>query len=233
MKSIIALSSLVAAALTTSVAAMPTPSQPVFTSRMVRRDVGSDTCGKHALPEPQKLQLQYNNGTILADLTSIYLGGQDPGFIAVKPETFQEEEVIKFDFQTCDYQGFTQGYSRNAGGSMGAPLEYWDRVVANVTTSDGSDITKFLCLSADVVGHTSGLFNMKPCDDSDSRQWFRLQESFSSSLSYFPIANTTDYKYDGQTPEYFDVFLPAIGGTQADLVQYQPTDSQQIVVFTD
>ncbi|SPO31346.1 uncharacterized protein UTRI_05849_B [Ustilago trichophora] len=243
MKSILTFSALVCAALTTSALAFPTPSEPLFISRMVRRQVLHDdslpvaststsTCGDFALQEPQKLQVRsYNDSTtaylsVTADTTQTQL------LAAIAPDS-GEQGAYEFDFQTCNYQGFTQGFSRNKGGSMGAPLEFWGRVVTNVTSTDQASQTRCLVASTaqDSTDGRAGTFKLDECNDADSKQWFRLQEGIGGAvLSYFPVRNETGYVYDGQTPEYFKVDLHP-QSNDVNAVEFTSDNSQQYVRF--
>lgn len=247
MKSILALSTLAcAASFATSVVAVPTPAEPFFVSRMVRRAVphddsaptpsnASSTCGEYALQEPQRLQVQSYNDTTT---TYLFVGSSSldevkPVLAAVNPAGHPNGPAA-FDFQTCNYQGFTQGFSRNSGGSMGAPIEYWGRVVSNVTLNpDYTGTTKELCLSATnaTADTKSGTFSFDECNDADSKQWFRLQEGLGGAvLSYFPVKNHTGYKYEGQTPEYFKVDLHP-DFDHVNEVHFTSENTQQYVVF--
>lgn len=243
MKSTLTLSALVCAAFTASVAAFPTPSEPLFVSRMVRRQVLHDdstpvasaaisTCGDFALQEPQKLEVRSYNDSTTAYLSVTPDTTQTQLLTAIAPESGQQG-AYEFDFQTCDYQGFTQGFSRNKGGSMGAPLEFWGRVVTNVSTTD--EATETRCLAAapsqESADGNSGVFKLEGCNDADSRQWFRLQEGIGGAvLSYFPVKNETGYVYDGQTPEYFKVDLHP-EGSDVNAVEFTSDNSQQYVRF--
>ncbi|GAC95314.1 hypothetical protein PHSY_002889 [Pseudozyma hubeiensis SY62] len=244
MKSIFAISTLLcAASFATSVMAvptLPTPDEPFFVSRMVRRAVPhddsaatpshvADTCGRYALQKPQRLQVRsYNDSTT----TYLYLGqginDKTQSVLAAVNPAGHSNGPAGFDFQTCDYQGFTQGYSRNEGGSMGAPIEYWGRVVTNLTLTGKPKKT---CLSASTDDHTKGHFIFTKCNDADAKQWFRLQEGIGgAALSYYPVRNHTGYKYEGQTPEYFKVDLHP-NYNHINEVKYTKSNSQQYVLF--
>lgn len=116
---------------------------------------------------------------------------------------------------------------------MGAPIEYWGRVVTNVTTSNETTSTQ--CVSAvlfqDTAANSTGMFQLSTCNDTDSKQWFRLQEGIGgATLSYFPVANETDYVYTGQTPEYFSVDLHP-EGDDVNTVEFTSEDSQEYILF--
>ncbi|CDS01012.1 hypothetical protein [Sporisorium scitamineum] len=195
LQSMIALSALVSAALTTSVAAMPTPSQPAFKAR----SGGSSTCGAD----------RYQGNTAHNDL-----------------------RAYSFNFQECDYQGFTQGYSRSEYGSQGAPLEYWGRVVANQTENTAPHALVQKCLTA--TPNENKTFHLQECDETDPKQWFRLQESAFGTdyIDYIPVKNTTGYKYEGQTPEHWKIPIYADPNAyNIDPVQYTKANTQQYVAF--
>lgn len=234
MKTVFALSAFVGAALSVSVAAYPTPSEPLFISRMVKRDAAtqdatSSSCGEYALQEPSTLQFQSYNGSNVGDIyLSQYLSDVSATTLTLTIADDPQGNP-KFGFKTCNYQGFTQAYSRNSGGSMGAPLEFWGRVVTNTTSADGNG-TQEQCLSAH-----AGDFITANCNDTDSKQWFRLQEGLSGSvISYFPVQNETGYDYTGQTPYYFDeLFQPPGGGqyTNVPRIGYTSENTQKYIVF--
>lgn len=231
MKSSLMFSALVCAALASSTFAAPTPVEPLFVSRMVKRDSvqdASSSCGNYVLSEPGKLQaLSYN------DSTSAYLSvstSSTSQILTALPSSSGVQGAYDFDFQTCNYQGFTQGFSRNSGGSMGAPLEYWGRVTTNVTILDALEQK---CLSAlpSQDNQTQGEFELASCNDSDSKQWFRLQESLGGPVvTYFPVKNETGYVYTGQTPEYFSINLHP-NDNDVNAVKYQAEYSEQYVMF--
>lgn len=115
---------------------------------------------------------------------------------------------------------------------MGAPLEFWGRVVTNVTSTNQASQTRCLVASPqDSTNREAGTFKLDECNDADSKQWFRLQEGIGGAvLSYFPVRNETGYVYDGQIPEYFKVDLhPQGNGVNA--VQFTSDNSQQYVRF--
>lgn len=235
-----------AAALATSAVAMPTPAEPLFVSRMVRRQilhdssapvpsVATSTCGEYALQQPQKLQLRSYN-----DSASAYFSVSDTNsqyLLTALAPTSGSQDAYEFDFQTCNYTGFTQGFSRNRGGSMGAPIEFWGRVVTNVTTTTtaataaAEQTSQQKCLSASSAQDTSGTFTLDSCNDADSKQWFRLQEGIGGAqLSYFPVQNHTGYQYNGQTPEFFQADLHP-SSQDVNAVRYTQVDSYQYVLF--
>lgn len=227
-------SALACAAFTTSALAFPTPAEPLFTSRMVRRqsDSGSSSsCGEYVLQEPTQLQVSSYNDTSIALNLGLATGPDSRTQLLSLKET--SGGLPLFDFQTCNYQGFTQGYSRNSGGSMGAPLEYWGRVVSNVTTG-GKDLqTK--CLTAIPASNFTEVkvnsFQLEECDETKKFQWFRLQEGLGGALlSYFPIKNESGYVYDGQTPDYFKVNLHPEGDA-VEYVQFTTETTQEFVRF--
>lgn len=245
MKLTLTLSALISVA--SSVLAYPTPAEPFFVSRMVERPVSSSpfriaatasTCGQFALREPQMLQVRsYNDSTT----TYLSVSDDDEGapILTALPSTNGEQGAYDFDFQTCNNTGFTQGYSRNSGGSMGAPLEFFGRVVTNITTltSNGtaSNQTSQHCLAASPLTANStaqiNRFTFGACNETDSAQWFRLQEGVGGAvLTYFPVRNTTGYVYTGQIPQYFKVDLHR---HEKDLnaVEFQQEDSKQYVQF--
>ncbi|KAJ1021577.1 hypothetical protein NDA16_003715 [Ustilago loliicola] len=238
MKSILTFSALVCAALSTSVAAFPTPSEPLFVSRMVKRQLlppnPVSTCGDYALEEPQKLEVRSYNDSTTAYL-SVASDSAGPSLLTAINPASGSQGAYEFDFQTCNYQGFTQGYSRNSGGSMGAPLEFWGRVVTNVTITDEASERK--CLSAqlnktpETARVTSGTFQLENCNEADSKQWFRLQEGIGgATVSYFPMTNETGFKYNGETPEYFKVDLHP-EGDKVNAVEFASENSYQYVRF--
>ncbi|SJX65664.1 uncharacterized protein SRS1_16292 [Sporisorium reilianum f. sp. reilianum] len=221
MKSMIVLSAIVSAALTTSVAAMPA---------FKPRDGSSTTCGKYHLAEPAKLQGLSSNGTVISWFGVLSQTSKQILELTSTSATHHNEvRAYTFNFQECGYQGFTQGYSRNEFGSQGAPLEYWGRVVANDTVyTGGKDVVEQKCLTA-----TSGTFHLLDCDEKDSAQWFRLQVSFGKDyIDYFPVKNATGYKYTGQTPEHWVV--PVYADPDAynvDPVQYTTARTNTQVAF--
>lgn len=233
MKSNIGLT-LVCLVLASLATAAPTPEEPLFVSRMVRRQAepASDQrlaafCGEFALEEPQKLQVRSYN-----DSATAYLGITPSA--SGTPELTTSEDAALFDFQTCNTQGFTQGYTRNTGGSMGAPLEYWGRVVANVSETNSTNTQRSVCLTASATPpESTGSFSLASCDDQDPHQWFRLQEAIGSpSVSYFPLKNESGFEYTGQTPAYFAVDLHPQPSAKP-VVQYSTADSDQYVIFDD
>ncbi|SNX86568.1 uncharacterized protein MEPE_05277 [Melanopsichium pennsylvanicum] len=241
MKSTLTLSALFCAA--SAVVAFPTPSEPLFVSRMVKREVAHDasfpvasaatsTCGDYALQEPQRLQVRSYNDSTVCYLSVTPDASTSTQLLTALPSSSGEQGAYEFDFQTCNYQGFTQGFSRNSGGSLGAPLEFWGRVVTNVTTTD--DVTQTKCLAATPAqeDEKTGTFNLEECNDTDTAQWFRLQEGTGgATVSYFPVKNETGYVYDGQTPTYFKVDLHPAEGNSVNSVRYSTDNSQQYVRF--
>ncbi|CCF50409.1 hypothetical protein NDA11_003092 [Ustilago hordei] len=239
MKTVLAFSTLVCAALTTSAIAFPTPSEPLFVSRMVKRQLlppnPVSTCGDYALEEPQKLEVRSYNDSTTAYF-SVASNDAGPSILTAINPASGSQDAYDFDFQTCNYQGFTQGYSRNSGGSMGAPLEFWGRVVTNVTKTT-SEASERKCLSAqlneasETARVMSGTFHLENCNEADSKQWFRLQEGIGgATVSYFPIKNETGFKYNGETPEYFQVDLHP-DGDQVNAVEFTSQNSFQYVRF--
>lgn len=140
--------------------------------------------------------------------------------------------AYSFNFQECDYQGFTQGYSRSEYGSQGAPLEYWGRVVANQTENTAPHALVQKCLTA--TPNENKTFHLQECDETDPKQWFRLQESAFGTdyIDYIPVKNTTGYKYEGQTPEHWKIPIYADPNAyNIDPVQYTKANTQQYVAF--
>ncbi|TKY88258.1 hypothetical protein EX895_002968 [Sporisorium graminicola] len=226
MKSMVSLCALVSATLTTSVAAVPTPSLPIG-----RRQ---GTCGAY-LVQAEKLKAQSDDGTDIAWLSYVSQGSDRVlELTATSATDHNQVKAPTLSFQECGYQGFTQGYSRNEHGSMGAPLEYWGRVVNHLEAANGDSGSELVqtCLSASNTGK-AGTFHFHECDETDSKQWFRMQESLGGNyIDYFPVKNTTGYKYDGQTPEKWQI--PIYSDPHAyhdDPVQYTGETTYQYVLF--
>ncbi len=117
MKFTLTLSALLCAAFATSALAFPTPAEPFFVSRMVKRQVPHDdsapvpfaasTCGQYALREPQKLQARsYNDST--TSFLSVSVDDTETPILNALPSSSGAEDAFEFDFQTCNYTGFTQ-----------------------------------------------------------------------------------------------------------------------------
>lgn len=229
MKTVLSLTASVSTVLafTTLAAAMPAPSQP----RVKRQG----TCGAY-LVQSEKLKAQSNDGTDIAWLSYVSQGSER--VLELTATSATEHNQVKapaFSFQECDYQGFTQGYSRNEYGSQGAPLEYWGRVVNQIRNANGSPDGELVttCLSASNTAK-AGTFHFLECDETDSKQWFRLQQGSLGGdyLDYFPVKNTTGYKYEGQTPEKWHI--PTYANPNAyhdDPVQYTAETTYQSVLF--
>lgn len=85
--------------------------------------------------------------------------------IATNYTKYDQERAYTWNFQLCDAAGFTQRYSRNSGYSMGAPLEYWGRVVGNQTapTPPYEQVQK--CLTASSEPNRPGTFHLLDCDE--------------------------------------------------------------------
>lgn len=192
------------------VSGMPAP-EAQLVSRMIRRaESANETCGDYVLDTPSSLQIYSQNTT---DETPLSLRSKT---LAAAPLN-ATEGYSTFEFQSCSIQGFTQGYSRNTGGSLGAPIEYWGRVISE------SD-----CLTAKM---SPARLRLAACNETDSSQWFRLQETLGGPvIDYFPLKNETGYTYEGETPFYFTA------NTKADSpspVTFRNTTTYRIIRFTD
>ncbi|PWN33426.1 uncharacterized protein FA14DRAFT_161284 [Meira miltonrushii] len=166
-------------AATLSVAAAAPTIQLVFS----RSD---DACT--AFGEPGLLKLKdangHMNGTVLAEGTFSATGNE------------QGNTNLITQFEQCDFDGYNyqQGSSRNSGGSMGAPIEYFGRVTR------GSD-----CLTASTtdIGADGNAFRYNPCSTEDDeirlKQFFTYQISATESIDigFVGAKNDTQNPYKG------------------------------------
>lgn len=126
------------------------------------------------------------NGTVLAEGTFSASGNKEGN------------KILIAQFEQCDFDGYNykQGSSRNSGGSMGAPIEYFGRVTR------GSD-----CLTAsttDVSAYNgNNAFRYNPCSTKDDEirlaQFFTYQISATGSIDigFVGAKNTTQKSYKG------------------------------------
>ncbi|PWN46986.1 hypothetical protein IE53DRAFT_390880 [Violaceomyces palustris] len=135
-------------------------------------------------------------------------------FVVPEQQQQLENQIRLFQFQTCNIMGFEQGQSRNYGGSMGAPIQYWGRVVAG---------------SSCVQATSDGLFILSPCDENRIQQWFRLSSSVDGEVvDYFPFRNQTmSYQYVGQTPYH----IGWAQGQVASPLSYSINETFQLLEF--
>lgn len=167
-------------AITFSLASAAPTSQAVFSR---------SECGCTAYGEPGLLKLKdtngHINGTVLAEGT----------FSASESE--KGNTVLTVQFEQCNFDDYNyqQGSSRNSGGSMGAPLEYFGRV------TKGSD-----CLTASTTDpETNGnnAFRFNPCSKQDDQT--RLEQFFtyqviadgSIDIGYVGAKNDSQKPYQG------------------------------------
>ena len=125
------------------------------------------------------------NGTVLAEGTFSAAGNENGN------------TNLSVQFEQCNFDGYNyqQGSSRNSGGSMGAPLEYFGRV------TKGSE-----CLTAsttDVGANGNNAFRFNPCSTEDDQ--IRLQQFFtyqitatgSVDIGYIGAKNDSQKPYQG------------------------------------
>ncbi len=112
---------------------------------------------------------------------------------------------------------------------MGAPLEFWGRVVTNTTSADGNG-TQEQCL----VPH-AGDFITANCNDTDSKQWFRLQEGLvdPSSLTSQSKTRQATTTLDRRLTTSIELFQPPGGGkyTNVPRIGYTSENTQKYIVF--
>lgn len=185
-----------------------TASESLARPAMYRRNDGADQC----TASTSKALLKYIDngdnsrvqGIVLAEGT-LSVSGNEEGNTAINVEFFD-----------CDSFGYTQGSSRNSGGSMGAPLEYFGQV----RQESGTGSTPY-CLTA--TPSDPSLFRFQPCsfadDDTQLQQLFtrQIEANGDQLVGFIGQKNTTSTPYNGPKSwtlgQSHGAFPPAIEAT--------------------
>lgn len=143
-------------------------------------------------------------------------------------------KALKFQFEACNYpyMGYGEGTTRNAGHSMGAPLEYFGHLVRN------ADSAGAMCLTAtagDLKKDREAGFRFQPCEQGDGpaqlEQYFvlRIDAVGRHEVEWLGRKNLTSAPYDGTTyhwtlskdPQDTEKGHPAYVGAQVPSSEHQ------------
>jgi hypothetical protein len=175
---------------------------------LVKRTDGASQCkssSDRALLKYIDYTQQSVQGTVLAEGTLSVSNG------------LQGNTDLIVNFFDCDFDfmGYTQGSSRNSGGSMGAPLEYFGHVTRPGDTA--------YCLTA--TPSDPALFRFQLCsyedDDIQLSQWFarQIQANGNQVVAFVGAKNSTSQVYNG--PESWTIgeahgaFPPPVEATKS------------------